>query len=238
MMHQINFETNNKIARVTINHPAKLNCLDIELLQQLENGLLKIRKDNSANVIVIQGAGGKAFSTGGNLKDFGRLQEFHEVKHWIKYGNEVFNLLESMPMATIAAVRGYAMGGGFELAMCCDLRFAAEGSVFAMPELNHGWVPGWGGLTRLRKLVGEAKAKELIFLGEKIDGETAREIGIVNKIISDAKWENKIQEFAERLSSIEPFVLEMSKNAIMDHGRTNQSNDLLFDALATYYSKI
>jgi enoyl-CoA hydratase/carnithine racemase len=236
-MEKILLDIQNRIATITINNPEKMNCLDMEMLALIEKILTDIKRSKSAHVIVVKGAGDRAFSTGGNLNDFGKLTEFHEVKDWIKYGNEVFNLLASMPMATVASINGYAMGGGLELAMSCDLRIAAEDAVFSMPELNHGWVPGWGGLTRLRQIIGEARAKELIMLGERIDGCEAHRIGLVHKVCSKARLVEMTHDIALRLSKIDPFVLEMSKSAIMDHQRTTTANDLIYDALATFYSK-
>jgi enoyl-CoA hydratase/carnithine racemase len=237
-MKKILFESKDKVGTITINNPAKMNCLDMEMLEALADVLFKIKKKPGVNVLAIQGAGDKAFSTGGNLKAFGELKEFNEVKDWIKYGNEVFNILDDMPIATIASIQGYAMGGGLELALACDLRFATENSIFAMPELNHGWVPGWGGLSRLRRLVGEAKAKEIIMLGERISADDALKFGLVNKVCQSGKLNELVEQIGQKLSKIDPFVMEMSKNALMDQGRTTWGNDLLYDALATYYSKI
>lgn len=236
-MKKILFQIKEKIATITINNPEKMNCLDMEMLELLDSALLSIKKDKSAQVIVIKGAGNKAFSTGGNLKDFSKLADFEEVTTWIKYGNEVFNLLENMPIATIAAINGYTMGGGLELALSCDLRIATENSIFSMPELNHGWVPGWGGLAILRRLIGESKAKEIIMLGERFDGMEAHRIGLINKVCQYKEIDSLINEISTNLSKIDPFVLEMSKASIMDHHRTTASNDLLYDVLATNYSR-
>jgi len=236
-MDKIGIQISENIARITLNNPAKLNCLDLEMLEALEHHLLSIKKESTAKAIVISGAGDKAFCTGGNLKDFRALKEFHDVKHWIKYGNEVFNLLETMPIATIAAIKGFTMGGGLELALSCDLRIATEDSVFSMPELQHGWVPGWGGLSKLRRLIGEAKAKEIIMLGDRIGAGQALNFGLITKVCTAENFEFAVNEVSEKLSKIDPFLMEMSKTSIMDQGRTSQSNDLLFDALATNYSK-
>jgi enoyl-CoA hydratase/carnithine racemase len=236
-MEKVLLDIQNQIATITINNPEKMNCLDMEMLALIEKNLMEIKRSKSAKVIVMKGAGDKAFSTGGNLKDFGKLTEFHEVKDWIKYGNEVFNLLANMPVATVASINGYTMGGGLELALSCDLRIAAEDAVFSMPELNHGWVPGWGGLTRLRRLIGEARAKEVIMLGEQIDGKEAHRIGLVHKICNKNTLVKMTDDIARRLAKIDPFVMEMSKMAIMDHQRTTTANDLIYDALATCYSK-
>ena len=236
-MSKIDIKIANKIANIMLNNSEKLNCIDMEMLELLETGLLDIKRNKSANVIVVSGSGNKAFSTGGNLKDFGNLTGFREVKEWIVYGNEVFNLLEHMPMATVAAISGYTIGGGLELALSCDLRIATENSIFSMPELQHGWIPGWGGLTKLRRLIGEAKAKELIMLGDRIDGKEALSFGLINKICKQSDFHDVLDDITSRLSKVDPFIMEMSKASIMDHGRTSASNDLLFDALATNYSK-
>lgn len=106
-----------------------------------------------------------------------------------------------------------------------------------MPELNHGWVPGWGGLSKLRRLTGESKAKEIIMLGERIDAKEAHRIGLVNKVCESNKLESLTGELASKLSKIDPFIMEMSKTSIMDHQRSTASNDLIFDALATNYSR-
>ena len=236
-MKKIVFEIKETIATITLNNPEKMNCLDMKMLELLEAALLNFKKDKSVHVIVIKGAGDRAFSTGGNLKDFTRLSDFDEVTKWIKYGNEVFNLLENIPMATIAAINGYAMGGGLELALSCDLRIATENSIFSMPELNHGWVPGWGGLSKIRRLIGESKAKEMIMLGEQINGTEAHLIGLINKVCKRNDLESLIRELSMKLSKLDPFLLEMSKASIMDQNRTTATNDLLFDALATNYSR-
>jgi enoyl-CoA hydratase len=236
-MEKILTQIRNNIATITLNNPEKMNCLDMEMLASLESTLIRIKKTKSAQVIVLTGAGNKAFSTGGNLKDFGKLSGFEEIREWIRFGNEVFNLLESMPMATIAAINGYTMGGGLELALSCDLRIATNNSIFSMPELNHGWVPGWGGLSKLRRLIGESKAKEMILLGERIDGKEAHRIGLLNKICDQTELDTLIKEIASKLTLIDPFLLEISKTSIRDQQRTTANNDLLFDVLATNYSR-
>jgi enoyl-CoA hydratase/carnithine racemase len=237
-MDKILLEIQDKLATITINNPDKLNCIDMEMLQQLNGILSDIEQSQNAGVIVIKGAGQKSFSTGGNLKDFNAIKNFHEVKDWIVFGNQVFNILENLPIPTIAAIQSYAMGGGLELAMACDLRIATENSVFSVPELNHGWVPGWGGLTRLRRLIGESKAKEMIMLGEQIDGEKAYRFGLINKVCDEESLDKLVDHLSTVLSQLEPFVFQMTKKAIMDERRTTHGNDLLYDALATYYSKI
>jgi enoyl-CoA hydratase len=135
-MTKMLFETSGPIATITINNPEKLNCLDLSMLLQLEDILNDIWKRwPIASYCAAEGAGNKAlFPQVGDLKDFGSLATFREVERWITTGQQVFNQLESMPMATIAAITGYAMGGGLELALACDLRIASDHSIFAMPD--------------------------------------------------------------------------------------------------------
>jgi len=237
-MDKILLEIQDKLATITINNPDKLNCIDMEMLHQLNGIFSDIEQSQNAGVIVIKGAGQKSFSTGGNLKDFNTLKNFHQVKDWIVFGNKVFNILENLPIPTIAAIQGYAMGGGLELAMACDLRIATENSVFSMPELNHGWVPGWGGLSRLRRLIGEAKAKEMILLGDRYNADQAYSFGLISKVYPGDRLNVEVNSIAGQLAKIDPFVVEMSKNALMNHHKSTWGSDLLFDALATYYSKL
>lgn len=235
-MKKILVDIKDQIAFITINNPEKMNCIDMEMLSTIEHALLSVKKEKSAHVIVIRGAGERAFSAGGNLKELAKLNNFQAFKAWISYGNEVFNLLETMPVATVAAIDGYAIGGGLELALACDIRLATENSQFSMPELNHGWIPGWGALARLRRLIGEPKAKEMIMLCEPVSGNKAKEIGLVNKVCEKSEFQRLIHDTCEKLLKTDPFVLEMSKFALMDHSRTNSNNDLLYDILASAYS--
>ena len=235
--NRILFKVKEGLGIITLNNPEKMNCLDIEMLNLIEKYLLEIKDGNTARALIIEGAGDKAFSTGGNLKAFNKLTNHDDVRAWIAYGNEVFNLLENLPFATIAAIDGYAMGGGLELALSCDLRIASDKAIFSMPELSHGWVPGWGGLTRLRRLVGESRAKEIILLGERIDASKALQFGLIHKVCDQNELNNQVWDLARELARIDPFIMEMTKTSIMDHSRTTSSNDLLFDVLATKYSK-
>jgi enoyl-CoA hydratase len=237
-MTKMLFETSGPIATITINNPEKLNCLDLSMLLQLEDILNNIGSDGQLRVIVLQGAGNKAFSTGGNLKDFGSLATFREVERWITTGQQVFNQLESMPMATIAAITGYAMGGGLELALACDLRIASDHSIFAMPELKLGWVPGWGALCRLPRLIGEARAKELIMTANRINTEKALEFSLINRAVPLGELKGMVNELANELAEIDPVVFKMSKMALLDGRQASGQSDMIYDVLGTYYSML
>lgn len=234
-MGTIDISIQDQVANVTINNPEKMNCIDMPMLKALDHIIQNISNDQSLRVIKLSGIGNKAFSTGANLNEFNKL-DARGVSEWIKYGNKIFNNLESLPIPSVAIIHGYALGGGFELALACDLRIAHENAIFSFPELKHGWIPGWGGLTRLRRLIGESRAKQVIMLGEHIDSKTAFEMGIVNKIFAEDSFEEEVSKLINHLKTIDPFLMEMTKSALMTN-RHSTENDILFDVLATQYSK-
>ena len=133
---------------ITLNRPDKHNCIDIPMLRMLNEALARAANDDAVKVIVICGAGDKAFSSGADLKAFGALSTA-EIPYWIRLGNAILNRLSTLPKPTVAAIQGYAYGGGLELALACDFRIATLNAKFSSPELQRGWVPGWGGFPRL-----------------------------------------------------------------------------------------
>lgn len=235
-MDKIVLDINENIARITINNPEKMNCLDMGMLHLLKAGLQQIKDEKAIRVLIIQGKGEKAFSTGANLKEFAAL-DHDGVTEWIKFGHEIFDLLESMPIPTIAAINGYALGGGLELALSCDIRIATNNASFSFPELRHGWIPGWGGLNRLRRLIGESGAKELIMLGEMIGAEKALQMGLITKMCTVEKLNEQVNDVTKILVEIDPFVMEMAKTSLTGTQGSAPSKDLLFDVMATHYSK-
>ena len=235
-MGNIYLSVEDSVGKIIINNPDKMNCLDMSMLHDLDKLLLQISSNKNIGAIWITGAGEKAFSSGANLTEFTSLDEAG-TEEWIKYGNNLFNKLESLPIPTIAAINGYAFGGGLELALACDIRIATETSIFAFPELKHGWIPGWGGLSRLRRLIGEAKAKYIIMLGEKINAQYALDIGIISRICPTKQLDKTVTSMLNHLIGLDPFVFEIAKNALMDVNRGTSSNDVLFEVLATQHSK-
>jgi enoyl-CoA hydratase/carnithine racemase len=222
-------EFKDNAAFITLNNAAKLNCIGFQMLYELEEALIKIEKDNEVKVVVFSGSGDRAFSTGADLKEFGLLNEVQAVE-WIQLGNKVFNKIENLNKPTISYINGYAMGGGFELALSCDFRIGTETAVFCSPELQHGWLPGWGGMTRLRKLIGEAKAKEVVMLCEKIPAGKALEMGLIHRIHS--KEEDTLTNLINYLKTIKPEAFRLAKSALMDLGRSTYGVDVQFDILA------
>jgi enoyl-CoA hydratase len=169
------------VAVVTIDREEALNALDVETLTALRDRLRDLADDSDTRVVVVTGAGGKAFVAGADIKYMSGL-DVDEAKAWGALGHEATRLLETMPKPTIAAVNGFALGGGCEVALACDLRYASSGAKLGQPEVNLGIIPGWGGTQRLPRVVGVGVAKELLYTGRNVDAEAALRIGLVNGI--------------------------------------------------------
>jgi enoyl-CoA hydratase len=169
------------VAVVTIDRQEALNALDLETLSELRDVLRELRDDGDVRAVVLTGAGEKAFVAGADIKYMSSL-DAGGAKAWGALGHEAAMLLETMPKPTIAAINGFALGGGCELALACDIRYASARAKLGQPEINLGIVPGWGGTQRLARVCGLGVAKELIFTGRSVDAEEALRIGLVNAL--------------------------------------------------------
>ena len=169
------------VAVVTIDRPDALNALNVETLTELRDRLLELAADEDARVVVLTGAGEKAFVAGADIKYMSELDP-DQAKGWGALGHETGRLLETMPKPTIAAINGFALGGGCELALACDIRYASSRAKLGQPEINLGIVPGWGGTQRLAHVCRIGVAKELIYTGRTVGAEEALRIGLVNAI--------------------------------------------------------
>jgi enoyl-CoA hydratase len=177
----IRVEREDAVAIVTIDRQEALNALDVATLSELRDRLRELADDDATRVVILTGAGEKAFVAGADIKYMSGL-DVDQAKQWGALGHETGRLLETMPKPTIAAINGFALGGGCELAVACDLRYAASSAKLGQPEVNLGIIPGWGGTQRLARLSGLGVAKELIFTGRIVDAEEALRIGIVNAV--------------------------------------------------------
>ena len=196
------------IAVVTVDRQEALNALDVASLTELRDRLLEVSADEGTRVVILTGAGEKAFVAGADIKYMSGL-DVEEAKAWGALGHEAGRLLETMPKPTIAAVNGFALGGGCELALACDIRYAASTAKLGQPEVNLGIIPGWGGTQRLARVCGLGIAKELIFTGRLVDAEEAARIGLVNAV-HDPVLE-KARETAALLASKSPVSLRLMK---------------------------
>jgi enoyl-CoA hydratase len=199
------------VAVVTIDRQEALNALDVGTLTELRDRLSEVAGDAEVRAVVLTGAGEKAFVAGADIKYMSGLDP-EGAKAWGALGHEAARLLETMPKPTIAAVNGFALGGGCELALACDLRIASARAKLGQPEINLGIVPGWGGTQRLARVCGIGVAKELIYTGRNVDAEEALRIGLVNGI-ADPVLEHAL-EAARGLAAKSPVALALAKRLV------------------------
>jgi enoyl-CoA hydratase len=198
---------------VTLNRPDKLNALSNKLREEVVSALQPVASNPDIRAIIITG-GEKVFAAGADLNNLG------EANTVTIFGSGIGNMFETvanMPQPTIAAVSGYAFGGGCELSMACDFRLASETAQFGQPEIKVGLIPGAGGTQRLARLVGTTKAKELVFIGDPIDAQEAYRLGLVNKVVPVDQLMDEAKKWASKLASRPPFSLRMAKVS-MDKG--------------------
>jgi enoyl-CoA hydratase len=201
------------IAVLTVNRPEALNALDSATLTDLRDRLREVAEDAAVRVVVLTGAGDKAFVAGADIKYMSGL-DVGEAREWGALGQEAGNLLETMPKPTIAAVNGFALGGGCELALACDFRYAARTAKLGQPEVNLGIIPGWGGTQRLARTVGIGTAKELVLTGRMVDADEAQRIGLVNAVFEPAELIAKALETARALAAKGPLALSAAKRTL------------------------
>ena len=200
------------VAIVTVNRPEALNALNLETIQELRSALQAVATDDSVRAVVLTGAGEKAFIAGADIKYMSTLTVL-EARAWGALGHACASLLESMPKPTIAAINGFALGGGCEMALGCDIRYASTKAKLGQPEINLGILPGWGGSQRLPRVVGLGIAKELIFTGRMVDAAEAARIGLVNAAFEPEELLPKTLELAQQLAGKSPSAMAFAKQA-------------------------
>jgi enoyl-CoA hydratase len=198
---------------VTVNRPEALNALDLEHAETLRDTLAELEADESARVVVLTGAGEKAFIAGADIKYMQSLGVL-EARRWGELGHACGNLLETMPKPTIAAINGYALGGGCELALACDLRLASSNARIGQPEIDLGILPGWGGSVRLARTTTLGFAKELILTGRPVAAAEALEHGLVNAVFEPDELREKTLELCRGLQAKSPVALAYAKEAV------------------------
>ena len=212
-MENVMVDIRGPLAEVTINRPKSLNALDSATLTELKNVFSEIAEDTKIKVVIITGSGNKAFVAGadiGEMKDYDSLQ----ARAFGRLGQIVFSLIEKAPQVIIGAINGYALGGGCELAMACDMRIASTKAKFGQPEVSLGIIPGFGGTQRLSRLVGKGKAKEIIFTGGIIDAQEACRIGLVNKLCEPEELMDKARALAENILRLSQSAVALAKLSI------------------------
>lgn len=206
-------EKTEHIAKLTINRPQQLNTLNVNVLKELECAIYEIKEAPQIYVLIITGAGEKSFVAGADITQMKDMSVSQAIE-FASLGQRVFNSIENLPIPVIAAVNGYALGGGCELALACDIVFASKNTKFGQPEVNLGVIPGFGGTQRLPRIVGKNKAKELIFTGDMITADEAKEIGLVNKTVEPEKLMEEAENIAKKIISKGQVAVRHSKRAI------------------------
>jgi 3-hydroxypropionyl-coenzyme A dehydratase len=203
----------NGIATVKINRPDKLNAMNTDVARELVSVFTQLDTDNDVKVIILTGEGEKAFSAGADIEYMSKISADESVEY-AKLGQLVTNTIELVSKPTIAAVNGFALGGGCEVAMSCDIRIAADTARMGQPEVTIGIPPGWGGTQRLMRIVGVAKAKELVYTGKMIKADEAEKIGLVNAVVPLASLMEETLKMANQIAANSVSGVKMSKIAI------------------------
>jgi enoyl-CoA hydratase len=225
------YEKSEGIATITINRPEALNALNAETVQEIMARLEDAENDETVKVIVITGAGDRAFSAGADLKMMKDVSSVRAVE-LSRLGQKLCNQIEALGKPVIAAINGYALGGGLELAMACDLRVASENAQLGQPEINVGLIPGWGGTQRLPRFVGKGIAKEMIFTGRRIDAKTAERLGLLNMVVPADQLKAKVKELATELIGKPPIAMKLSKALVNNSTETHPEVGLWQEAEA------
>ncbi len=202
------------IVKLTINRPEVRNALNAATRQEIRNATGKIEKDEDVRVVIITGAGEKAFISGADITAFKDATPIMMEESASTLGQQLFSDIENLRVPVIAMINGFCLGGGLELAMCCDIRIASENAKFGQPEINVGIFPGAGATQRLPRLIGWGKAKEMIYTGRIIEATEAEKLGVVDKVVPQEKLEEEVEQLALTIASKSPLIIKLAKKAI------------------------
>lgn len=235
MYESLIIEKQTNTAIITINRPESLNALNAMVFLELNKALDSLSSERDIRAIIITGSGEKSFVAGADIKEFSYLNP-EEAKELSKRGHNVFNKIENLNKPVIAAINGFALGGGLELAMACHIRYASENAKLGLPEVTLGLIPGYGGTQRLPLLVGKGNASEMIFSAKMITAEHAKNIGLINKVFPNDELLNETIELAKQIARNSPIGIEkaiITINASQDkNGMDEEINSFgeLFDS--------
>jgi len=229
MYEHLLFSTVNAIASIVINRPAVRNALNASTLEELSDAVERVRVDDSIRAAIITGSGDRAFVAGADIGEITGLNR-SEGESFARRGQAVFNSIEFLGKPVIAAVNGYALGGGCELAMACTLRIASENAVFGQPEVKLGIIPGYGGTQRLPRLVGKGHALEMLLTGQLISAAEAHRIGLVNRVVASSELLPAADEMAKKIMANAPQAVRFCMEAVHRGLDTTQEQGQLLEA--------
>jgi len=207
------YEKSEGIATITLNRPDALNAFSQEVVVEVLQAIDDVKNDDNVRVVILTGAGEKAFSAGADIKAMKGMNAL-KARELSLMGEKLCLAFENLEKPVIAAINGYALGGGMEVAMSCDFRIASENARMGQTEINIGLIPGWGGTQRLTRLIGATKAKELVYTGKLIDAKTAEQLGLLNMVVPADKFKETVRQFALELAQKAPVALKIAKALI------------------------
>lgn len=212
-LENILVEQDGGVATLTINRPKVLNALSTQTLDELRRAILALKYDDGVRVVIITGSGDKSFIAGADINELSQQTPIGGREHALR-GQHVFDLVENMGKPVIAAINGYALGGGCELAMACTIRIAADTAKLGQPEINLGIIPGYGGSQRLSRLVGRGRALELLLTGDQISAAEAYRLGLVNRVVTGANLMGEARKIAQALATKAPIAVRYIIDAV------------------------
>jgi enoyl-CoA hydratase/3-hydroxyacyl-CoA dehydrogenase len=217
-------DTETGVATLTLNRPDRLNTINPQMTDEVERALIDLDKDESVRCLLITGAGEKAFSAGADVTSFGGVTKSYVGRDLSRRTQHVFSRLAEFPKPTVAAINGYCFGGGLEMALACDFRLAAKGAKIGQTELNLGLITGAGGSPRLVRLLGLARAKEIVLLAQRFTADEAHRLGIVTQVVENDAFRETARQFAAKLARSAPIAYRLAKAVL------NQSGDMSLHA--------
>ena len=230
MFKHITVETDGAVMLIIVNRPKELNALNLATMQELDSAI-SLASGGAARALIITGAGDKAFVAGADISEMVNMPAI-AAKEWSRLGQQVFSRIEALAYPVIAAINGFALGGGCELAMACDIRIAAAKAKLGQPEVNLGIIPGFAGTQRLTRLVGKGQAKKLIFSGEIIDAAEALRIGLIDMVVPADQLLAEAKKLAAMITDKAPFAIKQAKLAINKGIEMDSETSFVFEAEA------
>lgn len=228
-LEHVKMEVKGNVGIITLDRAKSLNALNSNLLKELAQVVQHLKENHIINAVIITGAGEKAFVAGADIAEMKDLT-IMEARGFSALGQQVFNEIENLPQPVIAAVNGFALGGGCELALACDIRLACPEAKFGQPEVGLGIIAGFGGTQRLSRLVGTSRAKELLFTGKIISAEEAAEYGLVNKIVAKEELLNEAEQLAQSILKNSSNAVWLTKEAINRGRELDQTSGIQLEA--------